>query len=45
MKLPARLRGPVSPRRFAQIATLSLLTLGLVVASGAFVRLTGSGLG
>ena len=45
MRLPARLRGPVSPRRFAQIATLSLLTLGLVVASGAFVRLTGSGLG
>lgn len=45
MKLPPRLRGSVSPRRFAQIATLSLLTLGLVVASGAFVRLTGSGLG
>ena len=45
MRLPARLAGSVSARRFAQIATLSLLTFGLVVASGAFVRLTGSGLG
>ncbi len=45
MKLGARLRGPVSPERFAQIATASLIALGLVVASGAFVRLTGSGLG
>jgi heme a synthase len=45
VKLPARLRGPVSPERFAYIATASLLALGLVVASGAFVRLTGSGLG
>jgi heme a synthase len=45
VRLPARLRGPVSPERFAQIATASLLALGLVVASGAFVRLTGSGLG
>ena len=45
MRLGARLRGPVSPERFAQIATASLIALGLVVASGAFVRLTGSGLG
>jgi cytochrome c oxidase assembly protein subunit 15 len=45
VKLPKRLRGPVSARRFAQIATLSLAVLGLVVISGAFVRLTGSGLG
>jgi cytochrome c oxidase assembly protein subunit 15 len=45
VKLGARLRGPVSPERFAQIATASLIALGLVVASGAFVRLTGSGLG
>ena len=45
MRLPARLRGPVSDGRFARIATASLLALGLVVASGAFVRLTGSGLG
>jgi cytochrome c oxidase assembly protein subunit 15 len=45
VRLAARLRGPVSPGRFAQIATLSLFILGLVVFSGAFVRLTGSGLG
>jgi heme a synthase len=45
VRLPARLRGPVSDGRFARIATASLLALGLVVASGAFVRLTGSGLG
>jgi heme a synthase len=45
VRLPARLRGPVSDERFAWIATASLLALGLVVASGAFVRLTGSGLG
>ncbi|HET6684530.1 MAG TPA: COX15/CtaA family protein [Gaiella sp.] len=45
MKLQGRLRGPISPERFAQIATLSLIVLGLVVFSGAFVRLTGSGLG
>ena len=45
MRVPARLRGPVSAERFAQIATASLVALGLVVASGAFVRLTGSGLG
>jgi len=45
VRLRARLRGPVSPERFAHIATASLIALGLVVASGAFVRLTGSGLG
>ena len=45
MRLRARLRGPVSPERFAHIASASLIALGLVVASGAFVRLTGSGLG
>jgi cytochrome c oxidase assembly protein subunit 15 len=45
VKTPARLRGPVSAERFAWIATASLVALGLVVASGAFVRLTGSGLG
>lgn len=45
MRLPARLRGPVSPERFVRVAGASLVALGLVVASGAFVRLTGSGLG
>jgi cytochrome c oxidase assembly protein subunit 15 len=38
-------RGEVSARRFAQIASASLAALFLVVTSGAFVRLTGSGLG
>ena len=45
MRLGDRLRGPVSPRRFVRIATGSVAALGLVVTSGAFVRLTGSGLG
>jgi heme a synthase len=45
VRLPALLRGPVSPERFAHVATAALIALGLVVASGAFVRLTGSGLG
>jgi cytochrome c oxidase assembly protein subunit 15 len=40
----ARLR-EVSALRFAQLALVSLAALFLVVASGAFVRLTGSGLG
>jgi cytochrome c oxidase assembly protein subunit 15 len=35
----------VSPRRFTQLATGSLIALFVVVTSGAFVRLTGSGLG
>ena len=41
----ARLRGPVSPERFLRLAVAAVVALGLVVASGAFVRLTGSGLG
>jgi cytochrome c oxidase assembly protein subunit 15 len=41
----ARLKGPVAPSRFLQLATASVVVLGLVVTSGAFVRLTGSGLG
>jgi cytochrome c oxidase assembly protein subunit 15 len=45
VRLPARLRGSVSPDAFLRIALLAVGTLGLVVASGAFVRLTGSGLG
>jgi cytochrome c oxidase assembly protein subunit 15 len=45
MRLPRARRRPVSPRRFVQVATASLVTLYLVVASGAFVRLTASGLG
>jgi cytochrome c oxidase assembly protein subunit 15 len=45
VSLRARLREPVSPRRFAQLALATLVVLGLVVTSGAFVRLTGSGLG
>jgi cytochrome c oxidase assembly protein subunit 15 len=40
----ARLR-EVSARRFAHLTAISLLSLFLVVTSGAFVRLTGSGLG
>jgi cytochrome c oxidase assembly protein subunit 15 len=35
----------VSPRRFLHVALASLAMLGVVVVSGAFVRLTGSGLG
>ncbi len=35
----------VSARRYVQLATASLITLYLVVTSGAFVRLTASGLG
>jgi cytochrome c oxidase assembly protein subunit 15 len=45
MTLRRRLRGPVSPHRFVQLAVAAVAMLGLVVASGAFVRLTGSGLG
>jgi heme a synthase len=35
----------MSPRRFLRLATLSLGAMIVVVTSGAFVRLTGSGLG
>jgi cytochrome c oxidase assembly protein subunit 15 len=45
MSVRARLREPVSPRRFLHLSVAGVATLGLVVASGAFVRLTGSGLG
>ena len=45
MTLRARLGEPVSPRRFVQIALATVGVLALVVTSGAFVRLTGSGLG
>lgn len=45
MSVRARLREPVSSRRFLQLAAGTVLILGLVVTSGAFVRLTGSGLG
>lgn len=45
-----RWRGTARPRelsasRFLQLAVASLVALGFVVTSGAFVRLTGSGLG
>ncbi|MBA2294530.1 MAG: COX15/CtaA family protein [Actinobacteria bacterium] len=40
-----RFRGPVEPSRFLGFAVAAVVALGLVVASGAFVRLTGSGLG
>jgi cytochrome c oxidase assembly protein subunit 15 len=40
-----RLRGPVAPLELVRIASASVAALGLVVTSGAFVRLTGSGLG
>ena len=45
MRLRARLREPVSAHRFLQLAVGAVVVLGLVVTSGAFVRLTGSGLG
>ena len=45
MTLGQRLGAPVSARRFLQLAVATVGMLGLVVASGAFVRLTGSGLG
>jgi heme a synthase len=38
-------RGGVSARRFLTLASLSLTAMFVVVTSGAFVRLTGSGLG
>ena len=46
--LIARIRArsrDVSPRRFVQLAAGSVLTLWVVVTSGAVVRLTASGLG
>ena len=45
MRLRERLRAPVSPAGFLRFALAAVAALGLVVASGAFVRLTGSGLG
>jgi len=45
VRAPQRLRGPVAPARFVRIAYGSVAALALVVTSGAFVRLTGSGLG
>jgi cytochrome c oxidase assembly protein subunit 15 len=46
MRKPRLPRGrDVSPRRFLQLASLSLGAMFVVVTSGAFVRLTGSGLG
>ena len=45
MSVRERLSGPVSSRRFLQLAVGTVAVLGLVVTSGAFVRLTGSGLG
>jgi len=45
VSLRARLDVWVTPARFAQVAAASVVVLGLVVMSGAFVRLTGSGLG
>ncbi|MCY7303178.1 MAG: COX15/CtaA family protein [Thermoleophilia bacterium] len=41
----ARVRRAVSPRRFLQLANITLFTLWVVVTSGAVVRLTASGLG
>lgn len=45
MRARAAWRAPVTPVRFVRIAVSAVAALGLVVASGAFVRLTGSGLG
>ncbi len=41
----ARPRRMLSPRRFAQVAAAAVLTLWVVITSGAVVRLTASGLG
>ncbi len=41
----ARARRAVSARRFAQVATVTVFSLWVVVTSGAVVRLTASGLG
>jgi cytochrome c oxidase assembly protein subunit 15 len=41
----SRVRRVVSPRRFVQLASVTLFTLWVVVTSGAVVRLTASGLG
>ncbi len=40
-----RNRFEISPRRYAQVATVALIGLALIVLTGAAVRLTGSGLG
>lgn len=45
MRPPRRLRVPATPAGFARLASATVGVLCLVVASGAFVRLTGSGLG
>ena len=45
MRVRERLREPVTPHRFLLLAVGTVAVLGLVVTSGAFVRLTGSGLG
>ena len=45
MSMRERLGRPVSSRGFLQLAVGTVAVLGLVVTSGAFVRLTGSGLG
>jgi cytochrome c oxidase assembly protein subunit 15 len=45
VRVRERLREPVTPRRFLLLAVGTVAVLGLVVTSGAFVRLTGSGLG
>jgi cytochrome c oxidase assembly protein subunit 15 len=44
-RLIALWRSPVSARRFLQVALTSLFSMYVVVTSGAFVRLTASGLG
>ena len=45
MRRPRRLRVPATPAGFVRLASAAVGVLCLVVASGAFVRLTGSGLG
>jgi cytochrome c oxidase assembly protein subunit 15 len=45
VSLRRRERRPVSSKRFLTLAVTSLVALQFVVTSGAFVRLTGSGLG
>jgi cytochrome c oxidase assembly protein subunit 15 len=44
-RLRALLRDPVSPSTYRAITAIALVALGLIVVSGAAVRLTGSGMG
>src|SRR5881628_3880274 len=42
---PVRSRLVISPQLYSRVATIALAALGLIVLTGAAVRMTGSGLG